>query len=72
MMVGEGVVSQHWRWARIDQDGEVKSAVGFYTIAAAVHDARQHGFDGSADTGDLDFLRGGYDADRWVFRPCAA
>ena len=72
MCVGDGVVTQRWRWAHVDATGAMtKSVDGLYTIAAAVDDARQHGFTGSVESADADLMRGTHDAERWLFSSCA-
>jgi len=66
----DGAAGHRWCWARLDEDGHVvASGSGFYTIVAAVHDARTHGFTGRADVGDPQVLLDHF-GDRRAFEIC--
>jgi hypothetical protein len=49
----DGTAGHRWCWARLDGSGRVVATQsGFYTIVAAVHDAKAHGFTGNVEVGD--------------------
>ena len=53
----DGTAGHRWCWARLDADGRVVATRrGFYTIVAAVHDAKAHGFSGNVEVGDPQVL----------------
>ncbi|HEX2829874.1 MAG TPA: hypothetical protein VHP37_26235 [Burkholderiales bacterium] len=53
----DGAAGHRWCWARLDANGRVVAVgKGFYTIVAAVHDAKGHGFTGDVEVGDPQVL----------------
>lgn len=53
----DGAAGHRWCWARLDMDGRVvETGRGFYTIVAAVQDAKAHGFTGNVEVGDPQVL----------------
>ena len=46
-----------WCWVELDADGrEINSGSGFYTVIAAMHDAKAHGFPGPVELPQADDL----------------
>ena len=53
----DGAAGHLWCWAKLDVAGRVvNSGSGFYTVVAAMRDARDHGFNGPADPGNADYV----------------
>ena len=53
----DGTAGHRWCWARLDTKGRVvTTGTGFYTIVAAVQDAKAHGFAGNIEVGDPQVL----------------
>jgi hypothetical protein len=51
----DGAAGHRWCWAQLDVRGHVvASGSDFYTVVAAVRDARTHGFDGPDDPNEAD------------------
>lgn len=67
----EDTAGHRWCWARLDPRGRVvNSGAGFYTIVAAMHDARTHGFTGRVEVGDPQVLLDHF-GDRRAFAICS-
>lgn len=68
----DGVAGHLWCWARLDARGQViDSGSGYYTIVAAMQDARAHGFTGPDEPGDPQVLLDRF-GDRRAFAICTS
>ena len=53
LVTGDGHVSEHWCWDRLDAARQiVGTGAGFTTLPAALRDARNHGFTGDPKAWD--------------------
>jgi hypothetical protein len=53
----DGAAAHLWCWAKVDaEDRVVDSGSRFYTVVAAMADARTHGFNGPFDDGNPDYV----------------
>ena len=68
----DGTAGHRWCWARLDLQGRVvDSGSGFYTVVAALRDARAHGFEGPYEPDDPDIVLQQF-GDRRAFDVCVS
>lgn len=68
----DGIAGHLWCWARLDaSDHVVDSGFGFYTVVAAMQDARAHGFSGRVEPGSPQVLLDRF-GDRRAFDICTS